>query len=208
MVTRVAGSLRALFACLVILVSAGSGPAVAVRLTYQIDPERSTAGFAINHLGFIRERGQFNRASGTIVVDPAGIAGGSIEVVIDLTSVDTGWDLRDDFLRGATMFDVARYPIMHFRSRHLEYRDRRVVAAEGDITLHGVTRPLRLEVQGLVCGRNPVDGREGCGAVVTGHMLRRDFGIGFAYPLVGDDVDLDFAIAAFRIRDEGETTAP
>ncbi len=74
--------------------------------------------------------------------------------------------------------------------------------------LRGVTQAVRLEVQWLVCGINPADGREGCGATVTGRLLRRDFGMDYAYPLVGDEVELDFAITAFRVRDEGETEPP
>jgi polyisoprenoid-binding protein YceI len=140
-------------------------------------------------------------------VDPDGRTGGSIGVVIDLASVDTGWDLRDDFLRGPTMFDVVRYPEIRFRSHHLEYRDHKVVAADGDITLHGVTRPLRLVVHRLTCGNNAGSGRDVCDAVVTGQLLRRDFGISFAYPLVGDEVELNFEIAAVRIGNDVEANA-
>jgi polyisoprenoid-binding protein YceI len=199
--------LRAALACLVGIGFADFAAAAAAQ-TYRVDPEQTTAGFAVSHLGIVRQRGHFDRAWGTIVIDPAGGAGGSIDVVIDPSSIDTGWNLRDDFLRSEDMFDVTRYPVVRFRSTHLEYRDGRIVAAEGDITLHGVTRSLRLNVERLACGRNPADGREGCGATVTGRLLRREFGMEFAWPLVGDDVDLDFAITAFRVRDEGETDAP
>jgi polyisoprenoid-binding protein YceI len=205
--TRKQRLLRAALACVIALGFADFAAAAAAQ-TYRVDPEQTTAGFAVSHLGIVRQRGHFDRAWGTIVLDPAGVAGGRIDVVIDPSSVDTGWYLRDEFLRGADMFDIARYPVVRFRSTRLEYRDGRVVAAEGDITLHGVTRSLRLEVQTLACGRNPADGREGCGATVTGKLLRRDFGMVSAYPLVGDDVDLDFAITAFRVRDAGETETP
>ena len=195
-------------ACVALFVAAVLPVTAADAQTYRIDPEHSSAGFSVIHFGILREQGQFKRASGTIVVDPAGQAGGSIGVVIDLSSVDTGWDLRDDFLRGPSMFDIARYPKIRFRSRRLEYRDHRVVAAEGDITLHGVTRPLRLEVNNLVCGHTAADGREGCDATVTGRLQRREFGISFAYPLVSDDVDLEFTIVAFRVGSEAEAEAP
>jgi polyisoprenoid-binding protein YceI len=202
----ISGTRRTLV-CVAILAGVVFAPMAARGQTYRIDPEHSTAGFAVNHFGILRERGQFKRASGTIVVDPDGAAGGSIGVVIDLASVDTGWGLRDDFLRGPTMFDVVRYPQIRFRSRHLEYRDRKVVAAEGDITLHGVTRPLRLEVHRLACGHKAGDGRDECDALVTGRLLRRDFGITFAYPLVGDEVELDFSIAAIRVDDDADATS-
>ena len=92
--------------------------------------------------------------------------------------------------------------MLQFRSTHLEYRDRQVAAAQGNITLHGVTKPLRLDVRGLECVRNPGDGGESCAATVSGRLLRREFGMGFGYPLIGDVILLDFAITALRIGGE------
>jgi polyisoprenoid-binding protein YceI len=174
--------------------------------TYRIEPGRTSAGFAVMQLGIARQTGQFGRASGTIELDPSGY-GGSIDVSIDTASVDTGWGLRDKFLRGEHMFDVARFPIMRFRSTHLEYSGRQIVGAQGMVTLHGVTRPVRLDVTRLACGIDPAEGREGCGATVTGRLKRRDFGMEFAFPLIGDDVELDFSITAFRAGDGADAEA-
>ena len=69
---------------------------------YRIAPDRTTAGFALTQLGFLRQEGRFRRMSGTILLDPAR-AGGSIDVAVDLASVDTGWQLRDDFIRSEDM---------------------------------------------------------------------------------------------------------
>jgi len=173
-------------------------PTPAAAQSYRIAPERTLAGFAVMNLGVIRQDGHFNRASGTIVLDPARVAGGSVDVMIDLASVDTGWDTRDDYLRGETMFDVARYPVLHFRSTRLVYRDGHVVAAEGEVTMHGVTKPLKLDVQRLECGRVSTDGHESCLATVAGQLRRRDFGMDAGYPIVGDVITLDFAITAVR----------
>jgi polyisoprenoid-binding protein YceI len=126
------------------------------------------------------------------------VAGGSVDVTIDLASVDTGWDTRDDYLRGENMFDVARYPVLHFRSTRVVYRDGRVVATEGEVTMHGVTKPLKLDVQRLECGRVSNDGHESCLATVSGELRRRDFGMAAGYPIVGDVITLDFAITAVR----------
>jgi polyisoprenoid-binding protein YceI len=178
--------------------------AVAAAQTYRIEPARTSAGFAVTQFGIARQTGQFGKASGTIELDPSGY-GGSIDVSIDTASVDTGWLLRDEFLRGENMFDAVRYPVMRFRSTHLEYRGRQIVGAQGLVTLHGVTRPVHLEVARLVCGTDPADGREACGAIVTGHLMRSNFGMEFAFPMIGDDVELDFAIQAFRIADVAGT---
>jgi polyisoprenoid-binding protein YceI len=157
---------RRVLAGLAVLVGVAFAPMHARGQAYRIDPEHSTAGFAVNHFGILRERGEFKRAAGTIVVDPDGRTGGSIGVVIDLASVDTGWDLRDDFLRGPTMFDVVRYPEIRFRSHHLEYRDHKVVAADGDITLHGVTRPLPVATNAMPSSPG------GCCGGTSGSRLR------------------------------------
>jgi polyisoprenoid-binding protein YceI len=170
--------------------------------SYRIAPERTQARFELTQLGVLRQEGQFHRVSGTILLDPARASGGSIDVAIDLSSVDTGWQLRDDFIRGEDVFDVARYPVLQFRSTHLEYRDRQIAAAQGNVTLHGVTKPLRLDVRGLECVTNSGDGGESCAATVSGRLLRREFGMDFGYPLIGDAILLDFAITALRIRSE------
>jgi len=177
-----------------------AGPADAQ--SYRIAPERTLARFELTQFGVLRQEGQFHGVSGTILLDPARANGGSIEVAIDLSSVDTGWQLRDDFIRGEDIFDVARYPVLQFRSTHLEYRDRQVAAAQGLVTLHGVTKPLRLDVTSLECVKNSGDGGESCAATVSGRLLRREFGMDFGYPLIGDAILLDFAITALRIRSE------
>lgn len=180
-------------------VVAGAATADASGQSYRIDSERTTAAFSVTELGFARARGQLGRASGSIVVDPAEPAGGHIDVTVDLAAVSTGWDLRDEFLRGERMFDVARHPVVHFRSDRLLYRDGRIVATEGAITLHGVTKPARLAVRMVDCGRVAAGGHARCEATVTGHVHRREFGMGFAWPLVGDEVELEIAIGAERV---------
>jgi polyisoprenoid-binding protein YceI len=201
------GFCRALAMCLAMLVPAAAALAVANAQTYRIAPDRTHAAFTVSQLGVLRQEGRFHRVSGTILLDPALPGGGRIDVAIDLASVDTGWELRDDFIRGEQMFDVARYPVMQFRSTHLDYRGPRIVGAEGNVTLHGVTKPMRFEVNRFECGTTSADGRESCGATVSGRLLRREFGMDFAYPLIGDVVTLNFAITAFRIRGEGEAEA-
>jgi polyisoprenoid-binding protein YceI len=188
----------AALASLAVLALAQFGVTRAAAQSYRIAPERTLAGFAVTNLGVVRQDGHFNRASGTIVLDPARASGGSVDVTIDLSSVDTGWDTRDDFLRGESMFDVARYPVLHFRSTRVVYREGHVVAAEGEVTMHGVTKPLKLEVQRLECGRVSTDGHESCLATVAGQLRRRDFGMEAGYPIVGDVITLDFAITAVR----------
>lgn len=167
--------------------------------TYRVIPEVTTVGFAVAQLGIAIQGGRFERTSGTIVLD-AGANAGSIELVVDAASVNTGWNLRDAFLKSAAMFDAERYPAIRFRSTRLAFDGTRLVAVDGDLTLHGVTRPVRLDVTRVECGSPPAAVR-GCGALVSGRVSRRAFGMSFAYPLIGDEVALDFAVTAVRVLD-------
>jgi polyisoprenoid-binding protein YceI len=97
---------------------------------------------------------------------------------------------------------------MHFHSTHLTYEGARLVRVDGEVTLRGVTRPVRVEVTRIECGTRSDDRRETCDAAVTGRLSRGAFGMDFAYPLIGDEVELDFAVFAFRPRGAGEAKSP
>ena len=106
------------------------------------------------------------------------------------------------------MFDTDQFPRMHFHSTRVAYDGARLAVVEGEVTLRGVTRPVRLEVMRLECGMRPGDGRETCGADVVGRISRGAFGMDFAYPLIGDAVDLQFVVTAFRASDADEAKKP
>jgi polyisoprenoid-binding protein YceI len=194
-------------ACLVVLFAAfgASGEASCGAGIFRVDPAHTTARFSVPQLGFSKPEGRLGRTSGTIVLD-AQQKVESIDLEIDTASVDTGWSLRDAFLRSEVMFDVGHYPRMRFRSTRLVYDGERLAGVEGEVTLRDVTRPVRFDVLHLECRTRPDDGREACGAEVSGRISRSAFGMDFAYPLIGDDVDLEFVVNAFRVRevDEGK----
>ena len=175
--------------------------------TLLVDSGLTRARFAVEYLGMATAHGRFGRTSGTIGVD-AQQKVERIDLAIDTESVDMGWDLRDAFVRSEVMFDVQRFPRLHFRSTHVSYEGARLVGVEGDLTLRGVTRPVRLDVARVECAIRPDDGREACGALVTGRISRRAFGMDFAYPLIGDEVTLEFELTAFRVGDVAAGNAP
>jgi len=181
--------------------------ATADPVTFRVEPALTTARFAVTELGMVSQSGRFERTWGSIVLDPAH-GGGSVDFIVDTTSVRTGWDLRDAFLRGERMFDVERFPVIRFRSTHMVYAGAQLVAVDGAVTLRGVTQPVRLAVRGLRCTSVPPYGREECGAVVATTISRAAFGMTYAYPLVGDEIDLTVLITALRVRDGGETGTP
>jgi polyisoprenoid-binding protein YceI len=172
-----------------------------------VDADLTRARFAVEYLGIATAQGRFGRTSGTIDMD-AQQKVERIDLAIDTESVDMGWDLRDAFVRSEVMFDVQRFPRLRFRSTHVAYAGARLVGVEGDLTLRGVTRPVRLDVTRVECAIRPDDGREACGATVTGRISRRAFGMDFAYPLIGDEVALEFEVTALRVGNAAAGNAP
>ncbi len=164
---------------------------------YRVDPERTSVAFEVTQLGVFVQNGRFGRAHGRIAYD-AETEAGSVDLAVDTSSVDTGWDLRDRFVRGENMLDAAHHPRLEFRSTAMSFAAHRLIAVEGALTLRGVTRPVRLEVRDVRCGSSAGDGGERCDAEIVGRISRRAFGIDYAYPLVGDEVVLTFAVSAQR----------
>ncbi|MGH8851395.1 MAG: YceI family protein [Casimicrobiaceae bacterium] len=204
---RRVGRLLPGFAALAMAASFAVASAAAAPDVYRVDPELTSAQFAVSHMGLSIQRGHFGRTRGTIVLDPQAHAG-QIDFIVDASSVDTGWNARDAFLRGEDMFDAAHYPVVRFHSTQLTFDDARLVGAAGELTMHNITRPVELRVARLDCGKDPDSGRDGCGAEVDTVVKRSDFGMNYALGLVGDDVDLSFQVTAFRVPPEGETEKP
>lgn len=192
-------SCTALFAFAVALFAAAHAAiARAAPESYHVEPELSSTEFAVSHFGLAKQRGRFGRTEGSIVLDPQDHTG-SIELVVDATSVDTGWGARDAWLRGEDMFDVANFPVMRFQSTQLVFNQERLIGIAGLLTLRGVTRPVILKIERMQCGLVPDSGREGCGAAAVSTIKRSDFGLTYALGLVGDDIDLAFQVMAYRV---------
>jgi polyisoprenoid-binding protein YceI len=158
---------------------------------YHIDPAKTHAEFEVEHLGVLRAHGTFENLSGSLSYD-ASAQTGAIDLTIPVASVATGWGARDQFLRGSSMFDAAQFPRMTFVSRRFEFEGGRVVRVEGELTLRDVTRPVTLDVRMLHCDRDT------CVAEASGAIRRREFAMDNWWPLIGDDVQLSFRLAAVR----------
>lgn len=163
---------------------------------YVIDPTHTYAGFEIDHLGFSTQRGRFNRTSGTVSFDET-LPGGSIDIRIDAASLDTGFALRDEVLRGEQWFNVASFPDLLFRSQRFVFDGVRPVAVEGTLMLLGEIRPLRLEISRFKCGFNLLLRQRGCGADAQGVLRRSEFGMHTGLPFIGDEVRLRIQVEAY-----------
>ena len=179
--------LPALLACLAL-------PAAAA--DYQIDPSHTYANFEIDHMGFSTQRGLFRQTSGQIRFDREARSG-EIEIRINAASLDTGFGLRDEVLRGADWFNVADFPDIIFRSQRFIFEDDKPVAVEGKLAMLGEIRPMRLEITRFKCGLNLVVGKRGCGADAQGVLRRSEFGMQTGIPFIGDEVRLRVQVEAY-----------
>ena len=172
--------------------------AFAQAATWQIDPNHSSAQFAVRHMVVSTVRGTFNKISGSAQFDPAKPAASSIEASIDVASVDTRVEMRDNDLRSPNFFDVQKYPTITFKSKKVEPAGAGKLKIAGDLTIHGVTREVVLDVDGPTSPIN--DGRgQRVGASATTKVNRRDFGLLYnrmveAGAVVGDEVTITLDI--------------
>lgn len=169
-----------------ILISAAAAQAQ----TWQIDANHSAAQFAVRHLAISTVRGRFDKMSGTVVYDPADPTKTTIDAVIDATTINTHIERRDNDLRGEKYFDVAKYPTLTFKSKRVEPAGSGRLKVTGDLTMHGVTKEVVLDVADIVGPAKDARGTERMGATATTKLKRRDFGINGGSSVVADDVNI------------------
>ena len=165
--------------------------------TYKLDPVHSQPIFEVEHRGFSVQRGSFGRTSGKVTLDRAARKG-TIDVTIDTKSIKTIDPNLDAIVKGENFFNVAKYPTMAFRSSSVTFDGDRVVGAQGELAMLGVTRPVALKVANFVCGDNPINRRAMCGAEVTATIKRTDWGMNFETNWVGDEVRIVIPVEAYR----------
>lgn len=168
-----------------------SAPAWAEAKHYNVDPTHTYVSFEAPHIQAISYwRGKFDRTqSGSVTLDTAAKTG-SIEVVIDASSIDFGLEKMNEHAKSPEMFDVAKFPTATYKSTALKFDGDKLVSVDGQLTLHGVTKPLTLTVNSLKCIQDPFLKVERCGADASAHFNRSDFGIDYGVKMTGDDVKL------------------
>ncbi len=166
--------------------------------TYDIDPVHSQPMFEVKHLGFSIQHGSFARATGKVTLDRVSRKG-TIDVMIDTSSIKTIDPRLDVHVKGEDFFNVAKYPTMTFTSSNLIFDGDQVVGAEGEFTMLGVTKPVALKVANFVCGDHPVTRKPMCGAEVTTTIKRSQWGMNYGIPKsLGDDVKIVIPVEAYK----------
>lgn len=178
-------------------------PATIFAAEWNIDKSHSTIGFTIRHLGISKVHGGFSDFDGKIVFDEADLEGGSVEVTIRVSSIDTRDDGRDDHLRGADFFDVEKHPEIRFKGEHVTKEKDRFIL-HGNLTILGVEKHVAIPFEFLGSMEHPMFGtRAGFEGKVT--ITREDFGLGWSDvkyrpPLIGNDVEITLNLEAVKAK--------
>jgi len=165
--------------------------------TYTFDPEYTIPVFEVGHLGFTTQRGRFDKAEGKVILDVAAKKG-SVEFTVFTKSLDMGSRAWTIHVSSEGLFDVEKYPTMTFKSDTLIFENDKVVAAEGQFTLLGVTKPLTVTVNRFACAPNPVNKKFMCAGDISATIKRSDFGMTKYIPTVSDDIKISVPVEAYR----------
>jgi polyisoprenoid-binding protein YceI len=164
---------------------------------YVIDDTHTFPSYEINHLGYSTQRGRFNKTSGKLTLDLAAKKG-SIDVTIDVVSLNTGLKKLEDHLLGEDFFDAKQFPTITFKGDQFTFEDKKLVSVTGDFTLHGVTKPMVLKIENFKCAPHPMFKIETCGADASTTIKRTEFGISKYAPHLGDDVKIHISVEAAK----------
>jgi polyisoprenoid-binding protein YceI len=165
--------------------------------SYTVDPRHTFPSFEINHLGFSIQRGRFDRTSGKVLLDPES-ATGSINIAIETASISTGLAELEKHLRSDEFLDAERFAQITFVSNKLSFNKDRLVAADGILTLHGISKPVHLTIDHFYCGMNMIAMKNTCGANATTTVKRSDFGVDKYVPKLADEVNIAIQIEATK----------
>ncbi|CAA2138398.1 MULTISPECIES: YceI family protein [Methylobacterium] len=168
--------------------------------TYAVDPGHTQVGWRVSHMGFSNYAGGFSDVSGTLDLQPKTPASSKLSIKIPVASVTTTSDKLTGELKGDQWLDAGKFPEMTFVSTKVtpEGKDKAKVA--GNLTLHGVTKPVTLDVTLVGAGVNPLNKKVTVGFEATGTLKRSEFGVKTYVPLIGDDLHLTIA-GAFERQD-------
>lgn len=156
---------------------------------YQVEPKHAYITFSYSHKGYSNPFLRFRSFSGSVAVDPAHPERTSVTIDIDPNSIDSGVDEFDDHLRGEKLFDVENHPGITFRSTSLKLDEDGSGKLTGDLTIKGITRPVMLDIKMNKIGKDR-SGEAMFGISGRTRILRSDWDLGYAAPVVGDEVDL------------------
>ena len=174
-------------------------PLAAAPVTYNVDPTHTYPSFAADHMGGLSVwRGKLRTSSGTIVLDREAKSG-TVKIVIDTTAVDVDMDKLNEHIKSADMLDVAKFPTATYEGKLSKFKNGEPTEVDGNLTLHGVTKPVKLTINTFLCKQNPMSHKDVCGADASATINREDFGVSYgkAYGFLMD-VKLQIQVEAIK----------
>ncbi|MCB4358250.1 YceI family protein [Quatrionicoccus australiensis] len=184
-------------AAALVLSAAAAAPALAAPETYVADSTHTFSRFSYSHFGYSTQLSRFNKNSGKVVFDKVAKTG-SVDIVIDTKSVDTGFDTFNEHIQGEDFLDTAKYPTATFKSTKVVFEGDKPVSVEGNLTLKGVTKPVTLTVTSFQAMPHPMLKKDAIGANAWTVVKRSEFNAGKYAPYVGDEVRIEVAIEAIK----------
>jgi polyisoprenoid-binding protein YceI len=172
--------------------------------TWTLDPAHSSVQFSIRHMMLSNVRGEFSKVAGTVQGDPGAPTQAVIEATVDTSSIDTREPKRDEHLKSADFLDVAKYPTMTFKSKKVEPAGQGKFKVTGDLTLHGVTKEVVLDVSDLTPPITDPYGKTRSGATATTKLDRKDFGVNWSKTMdngglvVGNEITVTIDVEATK----------
>lgn len=178
-----------------VLALAAASPALAAPETYTVDGTHTFPRFSYSHFGYSTQLSRFNGTSGKVVYDAAAKTG-TVDIVIDAKSVDTGYATFNEHIQGEDFLDTAKFPTATFKSTKVVFDGDKPAKIEGQLAIKGVTKPVTLTVTDFKAAPHPMLKKNAIGANAWTVIKRSEFNAGKYAPYVGDDVRIDIAIEA------------
>ncbi len=173
------------------------GAALAAPETYGVEGTHTFPRFSYKHFGYSTQLSRFNKTTGSIVLDRAARTA-SVDIVIDMTSVDSGVPVFNGHLQGEDFFDTAKFPTATFKSSAVRFEGDKPVAIDGVLTIKGISKPVTLTVRSFQAMQHPIMKKDAIGADATVVVKRSEFNAGKYAPYVGDEVTIDIALEAIK----------
>lgn len=171
--------------------------ALAAPQTFEIDGSHTFPRFSYSHFGYSTQVSRFDRTAGTVVFD-AEAKTGSVDISIDMKSVNTGFADFNGHLQGEDFLDTAKFPKATFKSTKVNFQDGKPASIEGQLTIKGITKAVTLTVTSFQAMPHPMLKKDAIGANAFTMIKRSEFNAGKYAPYVGDDVRIDIALEAIR----------
>jgi polyisoprenoid-binding protein YceI len=169
--------------------------AVAAPVTYNVDQSHTYPRFSYSHLGLSSQTSSFSKTTGTVVFDAAAKTG-SVDITIDMKTVNTGFADFNGHIQGEDFLDTAKFPTATFKSSRVVFEGDKPKSIEGTLTIKGVSKPVTLTVTSFAALQHPMAKKQALGANAYTVIKRSEFNAGKYVPLVSDEVRIDIAIEA------------